>query len=105
MAESEGIMKRLNGQPVVQFMMCVSFAMEVTEAEVIVAKSTEADKLVALKQWLLEHPCDDPLIYGITSFETFYTAYGKALTDKRAQELKMLVAPAPAPHPEDVENL
>lgn len=98
-------MKRLNGEPVVQFFMTVQYAMSVSDAEAIVAKSTEATKFSALKDWMMEHSCDDPLIYGQSSYDPFYAGYGKALADKRAQELKMLSAPAPVPHPEDVENL
>lgn len=101
-------MKRLNGQPIVQMLMAVQYAMPLAEAEAIIAKRTQADQLSALREWMLNHPCDDPMIFeGLhdSSWTTFYQGYGKALADKRAQELKMLVAPAPAPHPEDVENL
>lgn len=100
-------MKRLNGQPVVEVMLCVTFAISIEDAERIVAASTEEMQRISLDAYLRSHCPDDPMVSNSYSsgFGTFYTAYGKALADKRAQELKMLSAPAPVPHPEDVENL
>lgn len=86
-------MKRLNGQPVAQMMVCVNYAIPIAEAEDIVGRRTQAEQLAALREWMLGHPCDDPMVFEHLSDSTwaaFYAGYGKALADKRAQELKML---------------
>jgi len=100
-------MKRLNGEPVVQFMICVTFAMPIEAAERIISQGTKELKGIALDAWLKSHTADETCATNqfCHDYDTFYNAYGKALAEKREKELKMLAAPAPEIHPADIENV
>lgn len=100
-------MKRLNGTPVVEVRLVVTFAVPFEEAERMIALGTDELKRIALHQFILTVPPDKTNITNTYSddWKEFYTAYGKVLADKRATELRMLAAPAPVPHEADADNL
>lgn len=89
-------MKRLNGSPVVEVRLVVTFAVSVDDAERIVAKSTPELQRLALDELIRNTPPEETGICRDWSedWKDFYTAYGNVLADKRATELKMLTAPA-----------
>lgn len=81
----------------VEFVLAVTFVMPVEEAEAIMAKSTKEMQRIALNDWLCRNPPDETFATKEyhSDFETFYTAYGRALAEKRVAELKMLTAERP----------
>lgn len=103
-------MKRLNGQPMVEFQAVVNFVMPFADADTIIAKGTIAEQEQALADWLCSHPPDDvnhstEIYHRSHTWDQFRKGLGESLVNRRTQELKLLAAPAPMPHPADIENL
>lgn len=103
-------MKRLNGQPVVDMLVAVHFEMTLRDAYAILAQPTIFKQERALADWLERNAPSDAQpntegSYRSHAWETFTKALGETMVQQRSQELKMLAAPAPEPHPADVENL
>jgi hypothetical protein len=89
-------MKQINGEPRVEFSILIHFQMDLDQAETILRRPAEADRLYALLDSVRDGVAEiaNPVLYD-HDLQAFEAGFGRCLAERRKAELRLLTNPEP----------